>query len=424
MRRGVGFALVALLAALFTGCDSPFVRFGAERSGWNLGEPTRSASEVAAFDEAWAVDLGGEPTDPVVAGGTAYVSWRGVAGQSTGGVVALDLADGDERWSYAVPTGSSSPPAFLTAPGVAGGEVYVGVQNQALSQVTGTVLALDAATGGTGRVVSDEPGTASPIRVGKVVYAPWLLELGSAGVRTSGVQGVTVDTGEVTFGALGRAGAAAVSGDRLYAVIDDQLRAFSLTDTSRCEVVSTFPVGNDTTLNCAPLWSAPAPQGTIPAVQGGAVYIGGGDGLLRAFDADGCAAATCAPLWTGATGGPIRTGAAVDGVTVVVGSDDGKVHAFRATGCGAATCPATWTGTPGGGAVRSSPTLASGFAFVGSESGQVRAYPAAGCGAATCASVWSEATGAAVRTSPAVADGNVVVTDVAGGVHVYRAPSA
>jgi outer membrane protein assembly factor BamB len=423
--RRWGVLAIALVAVGLTGCDSPFVRVGANRSGWNLGEPTRSAAEIAAYDELWDVELGRALGNPVVAGGTVFVSTAGVQDQSEPSLVALDAGSGEERWSYDVPTTPLPPPtAVLTDPGVAGGEVYVGVEQTGPAQNFGTVLAFDAATGGSGREVSDEPGRSSPIRVGDVVYSTWVLYLGSTGTRNAGIQGVDADTGDVVFGALGSGGAVAVEGDRLYAVVHDQLRAYSLTDTTRCVETFTLPARDNPTLDCAPLWSAAASGFNTPAVHGGYVYLGGGDGVLRAFAADGCGAATCSPVWTGATGGAIRTDAAVDGRTVVVGSDDGKVHAFPATGCGAATCAATWTATPGGGAVLSSPTLASGFVFVGAESGHVRAFTATGCGAPTCTAVWSEATGAAVRTDPAVANGTVVVTDVGGTVHLYGAPPA
>jgi outer membrane protein assembly factor BamB len=429
MRRW-GVLAIALVAVGLTGCDSPFVRVGANRSGWNLGEPTRTAAEIAAFDELWDVDLGGEPSDPVVAGGSVFVSWRGTGGSSTGGVVALDAGTGAERWAHTEPEMTSDPPVAITAPGVAGGEVYVGVQRFILSQIDGTIEAFDAATGGSGRVVRDEPGAGSPIRVGDILYTSWRRGAGTAMVHAAGIEGVDVDTGEAVFGAVVfgaspvHAGAPAVEGDRLYAIVGGQLRAYSRSDTTRCEETSTFPAGGNPTLNCAPLWSAAVPGLNTPAVYGGFVYVGGSDGVLRAFDADGCGAATCAPVWTGATGGAIVTSAAVDGRAVVIGSDDGKIHAFSATGCGAATCAATWTATPGGGGVRSSPTLASGFVFVGAESGHVRAYRATGCGTPTCGAVWSEATGAAVRTSPAVANGTVVVTDISGTVHLYGSPPA
>jgi len=414
---------IALVAVGLAACDSPFARVGANRSGWNLGEPTRSAADIAAYDGRWDVDLAGQPGEPVVAGGTVFVSVAGVADESEPSLIALDAGTGEERWSYDVPAAPLPPPtARLTTPGVAGGEVYVGLESTGPAQNFGTVLAFDAATGGGVREVSDEPGRSSAIRVGDVVYSTWVRYFGSTGTRNGGIQGVDVDTGEVVFGAQGEGGAVAVDDDRLYAVVHDQLRAYSLTDTTRCDEVPVVPVGGETTLDCEPLWVGPATGFDTPAVHGGSVYLGGSDGVLRTFDADGCGAATCAPLWTGATGGAIRTAAAVDGRTVVVGSDDGRIHAFPATGCGAATCAASWTATPGGGAVSSSPILASGFVFVGAESGHVRAYRATGCGTATCTAVWSEATGAPVRTSPAVADGAVVVTDVGGTVHLYGPP--
>lgn len=95
------------------------------------------------------------------------------------------------------------------------------------------------------------------------------------------------------------------------------------------------------------------------------MYLGTDDGRLYAFDAAGCGAATCEPLWTAAPAGPVRSSAAVADGTVYVGSDDGNMYAFAATGCKKkATCTALWqftTGVP----ASSSPAVANGMVVVG-----------------------------------------------------------
>jgi len=57
----------------------------------------------------------------------------------------------------------------------------------------------------------------------------------------------------------------------------------------------------------AALWSAQTTLNTYaraPVVSGGVVYVTSNDTNVYAFDANGCGAATCSPLWKGTTGGP------------------------------------------------------------------------------------------------------------------------
>jgi outer membrane protein assembly factor BamB len=63
------------------------------------------------------------------------------------------------------------------------------------------------------------------------------------------------------------------------------------------------------------LWrgAASGSLGVQPAVAGGVVYTGAADGTVRAYDADGCGAATCDDLWSDATGDPIVAAPIVSG---------------------------------------------------------------------------------------------------------------
>ena len=150
-----------------------------------------------------------------------------------------------------------------------------------------------------------------------------------------------------------------------------------------------------------------------PVVANGVVYAGSWDGKLYAFPVGcGSAGASCAPLWTGATGDPIEfSSPAVANGVVYIGSRDHKLYAF-AVGCGSggASCSPLWTGTTGD-MIMSSPTVADGVVYVGSMDGKLYAF-AVGCGSggAACSPLWTGATGAAIdRSSPAVADGVVYV---------------
>lgn len=92
------------------------------------------------------------------------------------------------------------------------------------------------------------------------------------------------------------------------------------------------------------LWTASL-AGTLGreiAVAGGTVYVSsvdptGGGGILQAFDAAGCGAATCAPQWEGSFDGNAVGAPAVGGGVVYV-PDGNSIVAFDAAGCDAATC--------------------------------------------------------------------------------------
>lgn len=95
--------------------------------------------------------------------------------------------------------------------------------------------------------------------------------------------------------------------------------------------------------------------------------VGGGESTVVAFDAASCAG-TCVPLWMATLGGRAAApdGLAVGGDVLYVGREDGAVEAYPADGCAAATCaPVVEVATPG--PVRSL-AIASGRLFVGSES--------------------------------------------------------
>jgi outer membrane protein assembly factor BamB len=80
------------------------------------------------------------------------------------------------------------------------------------------------------------------------------------------------------------------------------------------------------------LWTADtsARIGTQPADAGGVIFTASTDGSLHGFDAHGCGAPTCSPLWTASTGGAAVVGApAVSAGQVYVGTADGRLLAYR-----------------------------------------------------------------------------------------------
>ena len=146
---------------------------------------------------------------------------------------------------------------------------------------------------------------------------------------------------------------------------------------------------------CAPLWQGLAGPDSIlqssPAVTagtaGGRVYVGSFDGKMYVFNANGCGAPTCQPLWTGTTGDHIESSPTVSGSTVYIGSNDGKLYAFNANGCGQPSCQPVWTGNTGETIFDSSPAVGGGIVYIGSVH-HLSAFRATGCGAPTCQPLW------------------------------------
>jgi outer membrane protein assembly factor BamB len=175
---------------------------------------------------------------------------------------------------------------------------------------------------------------------------------------------------------------------------------------------------------CAPLWQGAAGKESIlessAAVGGGFVYVGAFDGRLYAFNARGCGRPLCRPVWTGATGGTIESSPTVIGGVVYIGSDEGKLYAFAAGGCGRAMCAPLWTGDLGSAVFESTPAIANGVVYISSQHA-LSAFDAHGCGAPTCAPLWQAVDEQNFFSgSPAIAYGRVYA-GLESGIAVYAA---
>jgi outer membrane protein assembly factor BamB len=102
-----------------------------------------------------------------------------------------------------------------------------------------------------------------------------------------------------------------------------------------------------------------------PAVANGVAYITSADGTFYAFSAS-----SGKLLWTAVIGGSDNSSPAVANGVVYVGAH-GLLYAFKATGCSAATCQPLWTApNPGGGnETDSSPAVANGMVYIGQWNG-------------------------------------------------------
>ena len=193
-----------------------------------------------------------------------------------------------------------------------------------------------------------------------------------------------------------------------------------------------FPANGCGRSTCTPLWAGNT-GGAIdssPALGNGMVYVGSQDGKLYAWNAAGCGGLFCKPLWTAQAGASIfGSSPAVSNGQVYIASfsepnsSNSKLYSFNATGCGAPTCQPLWS-APAGDFVTSSPAVANGRVYIGSGDDLMYVFDANGCHMPTCNFLWrGEAIGAqaALLSTPAVANGVVYVGENNGMVEVFDA---
>jgi outer membrane protein assembly factor BamB len=144
------------------------VATGAERwrflTGTAMGAPAASGDAVAVRSgdgvlyvldaatgrERWSVGTGGGPL-PVLAGGAVVVgAERGALGGRHGTLTVFDLGAGGERWRVELSagvTGAPTPSGPLATPALAGETVYLAAGSGGPVDGSGSLVALDAATG-------------------------------------------------------------------------------------------------------------------------------------------------------------------------------------------------------------------------------------------------------------------------------------
>ncbi|WP_345594828.1 PQQ-binding-like beta-propeller repeat protein [Streptomyces marokkonensis] len=325
----------------------------------------------AGVKQRWALGDFKTSSPVTVVGRTLYV------GQS-GGLRAIDTADGRRRWAFDAPTGDTGRP-----PAVADGTVYFGSSD-------GNMYALDAATGGkrwSSPVAAESRLGMSATVADDIVY---FLSRRRTDVEhiEAGLHAVDAATGRehwvFTYSAdfadvpppLVSGGAVFVGGGdgTLYAVDAD-------TGRERWAV----PTAGE---------SVPEPQKRLhlaPLVADGTVHAGNGDGTLHAVDAD-----TGRKRWTFATGERADVLPVVSGDTVCVNSYMGRLYALDA-----ATGEEHWTLDLGDHSF-SAPTVAAGTVYVGSRNHKVYAVDVA-----TGRKLWAYRSEGPISATPVVADGTL-----------------
>src|SRR5262249_10504211 len=140
-------------------------------------------------------------------------------------------------------------------------------------------------------------------------------------------------------------------------------------------------------------------------------YIGS-QHALSVFDARGCGAPTCAPLWQAVDENQFFGGSpAIAYGRVYIGLETG-LAAYDANGCGAPPCSplCLLCGIGFQAAGESSPTVANGVVFAGRNTGELLAWSAEPCGDFVCDNIWSTLFNEQiVNSSPTVIGGKVYI---------------
>lgn len=350
----------------------PQSRFDLANSGSNPNEAVLDATNASQLRQAWVrSDDESSNAAPAVVNNVIYIGC-GAA------LCAIDAADQVLTWKSRIPSGSIA----YSAPAVSQGLVYAGTNG------SGAVYAFDIRTGAI-RWSFQTAGHdiwAGPSVAGNTVYVGgddqnlYALDASTGVKRWSFNAGNPIDNTPAVVNGVVYVGAGG-------------LDAISATDGHL-------------------LWSGlSATDGVTasPAVAGGRVFIGAyspgsrGNPNFYAFNASGCGATHCTPLWSAVIGLPppsvgeldgIQSSAAVGNGSVYVGAPDGKIYALDP-----ADGAVRWAGQTHGSQITAqepnptpipaSPAVANGVVYVTSYDGYVYAYPASGCAATMCSWLFS-----------------------------------
>ena len=327
--RSVVAVAVVLSAALLSGCQWwGQVGFSAARTRFHPFEKAIGVDNVDGLDKRWSVPLGGVVGDPVVFGsgrrGTrVYVDTNGIDTNGNWFAVfhVLGARTGVRRWSAEQTPITQGWFVHQSAGAVVGGIAYVGGGGNVVGAVGGQIDAFDAVSGDrvwrstvplSSGSVSGPPAVTGGRVYASYFYADHSLRIGGLRGLGHGHRRAGLDQRSGLRDYLGQ-GSVAVSDRFVYQVGQPadggqgRLDAFDAKGNVNCGDFE----GPPETKECRAVWSGTigpvASAESSPAVSGGVVYVGSDDNKLYAFDAGGCGAPTCNPLWTATTGGDIES---------------------------------------------------------------------------------------------------------------------
>jgi outer membrane protein assembly factor BamB len=405
--------LLCVASVAMSGCWWLQPGHDARRSGHNPTETRLTRENVATLTEAWSATVGAaEVRDPAM-------SADGVHAVSGVEVRTYRLWDGAERWATRVLPPDCPPEdceafAAVGAPSVRGGQVLVPafVAHGDQPRLGNAANVFDPSTGE--RLDRLDAG-ASPDSVtvdGDTLAATSAVYCGQCYAATLTVfdQSDPPSGWRTVFPETSVATPPTFADDRVvFGLGGRRVAAYTVAPPTNCH--PDFPI-------CPPLWTYGLQGDATPPVvsdDGGTVYVGDTAGTVTAL-----AASDGRLLWSAQLGGTSVLAAPTSGNGLLyVPSSDGRVSVFDADGCGAATCAPVWTAATGS-AVTTQAALAGGVLHVASDDGTIRAFDAAGCGAAACPAIWETSTGSRITGAPTVASGNLLVGTADGRLIVYR----
>jgi outer membrane protein assembly factor BamB len=331
--------------------------FGPENTRDNPDETALTRDNAGSLAELWSLPAPGAGSLPIVADGRAFVSTFPFTDPAQdGSLLAFDATSGEELWRKPLPASSVDPSGAYPIPALSGSELRIG---------TGTTFSrYDPATGDLlGTVATGQP-VRSPVVTGSGVVAMVMLAPGSTSpvlhVREPQTSALRFRAQIPDFMGITPRPLVSIGADEVFVISAGRIYAFA--------------VGGCGQTTCQPLWVR-GQSGSIynpPVVVGDTVFVGSTDSV-DAYRAD-----TGAPLWRFQFGPAPSFLAAANGTLYVTTSR--WVLAFDADGCGAPTCDPLWSSDLG---FAAGPAVANGVLYVGSENG-IALFDAGGCGADRC----------------------------------------